>query len=668
MKTRYFQFFITLLACAFFIGCYKDDVSILYSREDKLEKEVDALQSQMDQINGNIDAATTIINSHLSEDHLVSVEALPNNAGYNMLFSVSGVKTVYNGSTPVISDTGTWIVGGKDTGIRARGRSGSDGTDGSDLEIGDNGNWYLDGVDTGVKAEGENGTCPVIGIAKDPSNPSDPNYYWTQKVGTARAAFILNRDGQKIRASGTAGATPVIGIKQDTDMEYYWTVAVPPAEATWLLTEDGKKVKATGQQGAPGDSLFARIDLSDPASVTFVLASDPDNPISVPRYNLIKLSVGDTPITFSEFNQTQTLDFTTSANVVSILAYGPDGWSTEVDMTARTLTVTSPSIANAYAQRSGVISVIAYDNKGMATSVSFDVEINSTINVAIKTPSGTAFTELQVPFQMRLYYANTGDAYNGALDFSIVSPEILQDDGIVNTNKENATAGWAMIAVTEDPNVTFDNYNAIGGLMNLTNIEAALKPDAVRTGYYMPLASNNLNMWWQKATLLKGASYVSPMIIKEKNIAAQVTINLTQASTITVPGVPTPDPTKFWVVLEDQGRACQFNTGAIATATHATLLPNVGLTPAVRYSAGTDTVTTGAFGTFGTRTPSGYAGPRVSVWYDNTPVQTVTYGSSDYRMSAGKRYQFDISPGAGGTLSVGVMVDGWKWVEQTSSW
>ena len=59
--------------------------------------------------------------------------------------------TACGGITPIeIGSNGNWYVDGEDTGIRA---NGEDGRDGSVVYIGDNKNWYIDGYDTGVKAE-----------------------------------------------------------------------------------------------------------------------------------------------------------------------------------------------------------------------------------------------------------------------------------------------------------------------------------------------------------------------------------------------------------------------------------------------------------------------------------------------------------------------------------
>uniref|UniRef100_UPI001C555F04 Ig-like domain-containing protein n=1 Tax=Acinetobacter sp. YH16038 TaxID=2601183 RepID=UPI001C555F04 len=60
-----------------------------------------------------------------------------------------------------ISDAGTWVINGTDTGIKAQGTDGKDGTDGQDgengltPEIGSNGNWWIGTEDTGVSAIGE---------------------------------------------------------------------------------------------------------------------------------------------------------------------------------------------------------------------------------------------------------------------------------------------------------------------------------------------------------------------------------------------------------------------------------------------------------------------------------------------------------------------------------
>ncbi|MBO4456045.1 MAG: Ig-like domain-containing protein [Bacteroidales bacterium] len=52
--------------------------------------------------------------------------------------------------------------------------------------------------------------------------------------------------------NGTDGATPTIGVKQDTDGVYYWTL-----DGNWLLDAKGNKVRASGEDGKPGADAVA---------------------------------------------------------------------------------------------------------------------------------------------------------------------------------------------------------------------------------------------------------------------------------------------------------------------------------------------------------------------------------------------------------------------------
>lgn len=74
-----------------------------------------------------------------------------------------------DGITPHIGGNGNWWIGSSDTGVKAEGKDGADGSNGSNgvdgkdgsdgvtPHIGDNGNWWLGSSDTGVKAEGKDG-------------------------------------------------------------------------------------------------------------------------------------------------------------------------------------------------------------------------------------------------------------------------------------------------------------------------------------------------------------------------------------------------------------------------------------------------------------------------------------------------------------------------------
>ena len=239
MKTKIFTI---IIICGILSGCYKEDISVLYSRQHRLEKELENLKDKIGDINIDIDNLYQIINAGELDDCVIRVEDLPDGSGYKLYFRYSGEKIIYHGNTPEIGDNNNWWIGGEDTGVPAKGQ---DGDDGDTPEIGDNNNWWIGGKDTGIPAKGQDGNTPLVSVAHDPQVPSDKNYYWTQQIGNNPAEFILDADGQKIRANGwdgNPGTSPEVGIKQHVDGEYYWTIKIGDNEPEWLLDETGNMV------------------------------------------------------------------------------------------------------------------------------------------------------------------------------------------------------------------------------------------------------------------------------------------------------------------------------------------------------------------------------------------------------------------------------------------
>ena len=133
--------------------------------------------------------------------------------------------------------------------------------------------------------KGDSASVPMIGVSKG----DDGRYYWTQTVGDADPEFILDEAGKKIAASGMA---PRLSV----DSEGYWLIDVDGQGFKRLKDVDGNDVKAvgekgdtgdpgeTGPQGPAGNSIFSKVDYSDPTYVIFYLNDGTE--IQLPRYNL----------------------------------------------------------------------------------------------------------------------------------------------------------------------------------------------------------------------------------------------------------------------------------------------------------------------------------------------------------------------------------------------
>ena len=173
-------------------------------------------------------------------------------------------------------------------------------------------------------AKGADGVTPVIGVDK-----FEGEYYWTVKIGTTAATWMLDADGKKIRTTGDKGVdgsagingqSPVLSVVTDTDGKVYWKV-----NGEWLLNS-GKKVQATGDKGdkgetgsagaagadgAQGDAVFAADGVTvdkTKGTVTFTLAGEDGATFTLPMASEMKIFKEFTDCMVRPAMKTLTLD------------------------------------------------------------------------------------------------------------------------------------------------------------------------------------------------------------------------------------------------------------------------------------------------------------------------------------------------------------------------
>lgn len=213
----------------------------------------EALRTQCNQMNTNIEALQKIVSSLQNNDYITSCTPHMENGvqtGYVISFAKSPSIIVYNGKNG---------APGKD------GEPGKDGADGND------------GVD------GKDGYSPVVGVKKD----TDNIYYWTLD-----GKWLTDADGKKVKAQGTDGKNGADGNDglpgadgkdgndgadgaNGTNGKDGVTPQLKIEDGFWFVSTDGGQNwtelgKATGADGKDGDSFFASVSDSE-TKVTFVL-------------------------------------------------------------------------------------------------------------------------------------------------------------------------------------------------------------------------------------------------------------------------------------------------------------------------------------------------------------------------------------------------------------
>lgn len=213
----------------------------------------EALRTQCNQMNTNIEALQKIVSSLQNNDYITSCTPHMENGvqtGYVISFAKSPSIIVYNGKNG---------APGKD------GEPGKDGADGND------------GVD------GKDGYSPVVGVKKD----TDNIYYWTLD-----GKWLTDADGKKVKAQGTDGKNGADGNDglpgadgkdgsdgadgaNGTNGKDGVTPQLKIEDGSWFVSTDGGQNwtelgKATGADGKDGDSFFSSVSDSE-TKVTFVL-------------------------------------------------------------------------------------------------------------------------------------------------------------------------------------------------------------------------------------------------------------------------------------------------------------------------------------------------------------------------------------------------------------
>lgn len=213
----------------------------------------EALRTQCNQMNTNIEALQKIVSSLQNNDYITSCTPHMENGvqtGYVISFAKSPSIIVYNGKNG---------APGKD------GEPGKDGADGND------------GVD------GKDGYSPVVGVKKD----TDNIYYWTLD-----GKWLTDADGKKVKAQGTDGKNGADGNDglpgadgkdgndgadgaNGTNGKDGVTPQLKIEDGFWFVSTDGgqnwtKLGMATGANGKDGDSFFSSVSDSE-TKVTFVL-------------------------------------------------------------------------------------------------------------------------------------------------------------------------------------------------------------------------------------------------------------------------------------------------------------------------------------------------------------------------------------------------------------
>ena len=309
------------------VGCSYDDEA-LWNEVEQIKDRVTTLEEAVIKTNEDIVALQTI------------VEALQNNV------YVVAVNTTADGYVIEFSDGTTATI-----------NNGKDG------------------------ANGQNGTnAPVISVKQD----EDSNYYWTMD-----GEWLLV-DGERVRANGIDGVNGANGTNgvdaiapqvriNDTTKE--WEISTDGGN-TWTSTgvvaegKDGANGAngsngVDGTNGSNGDSLFKKVDVSNPDYVVITLVDGTEFHLARYDESCPVFLIVDAP-EVAQVEYGKSMEFVVEAdNIADYVVNTPQGW--RAHYAENILTITAPAKDLCHYDKEGVLAITVVSAEGKSAIVKLNV-------------------------------------------------------------------------------------------------------------------------------------------------------------------------------------------------------------------------------------------------------------------------------------------------------
>lgn len=362
-------------------ACSRQEMSEIYSRQAEMEGQADELEKRCKAMNEAIAALKIVIDIPESGDYVTGFGELADGSGYAIDFARAGTITIRHGAR---GDEGAKGEDGADGAPGKDGANGSDGISGHDGKPGEAGH---PGHPGSPGDKGEDGAVPVVSVEQD----ADGEWYWALATGPGEKTFILDDKGQKVKAKGKDGITPVVGI----NAAGHWTIDVGAGPAE-IIDGFGVPFRAKGEDGDP---LFERVERKN-GYIQFVLADG--HTFEVPEWSGGEAArLATEGVFFFRRGETREIAFICSgvdANQAPACT-AVAGWTLSVQYNAAktggTVTVTAPRAGVAGAALSGTstLSLPAGGSRAMA------LPLDLTLLHALKAPGTAASFVYEVRFE-----------------------------------------------------------------------------------------------------------------------------------------------------------------------------------------------------------------------------------------------------------------------------
>lgn len=395
-----------LFLCLFLVAsCSQEEINEVLKNHAEMEEQANSIEELCKNMNRDIVALKLIIDSSESGDYITGFNELADGSGYTISFFKSGTIVIKNGEKGddgkkgedgkdgqngqdgtdgkdgqdgTDGKDGVDGTDGKDGQDGTDGKDGVDGTDGKDGQDGTDGKDGVDGTDGKDGAEGDkgkNGIAPVITMKMD----TDGHLYWANKAPDGTSSFLLDNNGQKVRASGTDGIVPVIGV----NAAGYWTLdyGSGPVE---LEDAAGNPMKA---KGASGDPMFRKV-VSEDGYIVFYLSDG--KTLKVPEWQGSQVGLETSEVAYFHRSESRTFAFTCSGvnKDIAPVCTAPRGWTVTARYTSATdgeITVIAPGKGSADGALSGtaVLELTAKDGKKLPAT------LETTLLLEFKVPDSS---------------------------------------------------------------------------------------------------------------------------------------------------------------------------------------------------------------------------------------------------------------------------------------
>lgn len=355
---------ILFLSLFFAISCSQEEINEVLKNQAEMEGQANSIEELCKNINRDIITLKLIIDSPESGDYIIGFKELADKSGYTISFSKSGTIVIKNGNKGEDGKNGEDGKDGQNGADGTDGKDGIDGTDGKDGVDGTDGKDGQDGTDgkDGDQGDkGQNGSAPVVTVKMD----TDGKMYWAIKNDDGISSYLLDNNGQKVRASGTDGIVPVIGANATGN----WTLdyGSGPVE---LKDPMGNPLKV---KGASGDPMFKDV-VSEDDYIVFYLSDGTSFKVAKEEQSKVELETSGV----AYFRRGETRIFAFSCNGlnkdVSPVCTAPNGWIVTAEYKSATdgkITVTAPQKGSVNAELFGTttIELATKDGKMLSTAL-----------------------------------------------------------------------------------------------------------------------------------------------------------------------------------------------------------------------------------------------------------------------------------------------------------